>query len=130
MKGPVIVEDTCLSFNALKGLPGPYIKWFLEKIGPEGLHKLLAGFEDKSAQAICTFAFTRDENSEVILFQGITEGIIVEPRGCRDFGWDPIFQPLGYDKTYAELPKEVKNTISHRFRALDKLRDHFTSVKK
>lgn len=74
VKGPVIVEDTCLAFNALKGLPGPYIKWFLEKLGPDGLHQLLAGFEDKSAEAICTFAFARDENSEVILFQGITKG--------------------------------------------------------
>ncbi|TMS20731.1 Inosine triphosphate pyrophosphatase [Larimichthys crocea] len=46
--GPVIVEDTCLCFKALGGLPGPYIKWFLDKLKPEGLHKLLAGFEDKS----------------------------------------------------------------------------------
>lgn len=130
VKGPVIVEDTCLAFNALKGLPGPYIKWFLEKLGPDGLHKLLAGFEDKSAQAICTFAFARDENSEVILFQGITEGTIVAPRGKLDFGWDPIFQPEGYEETYGELPKETKNQISHRFRALDKLRDHFISAKK
>lgn len=92
VKGPVIVEDTCLSFNALNGLPGPYIKWFLEKLGPEGLHKLLAGFEDKTAQAICTFAFAHGENSEVILFQGVTHGTIVFPRGPTDFGWDPIFQ--------------------------------------
>lgn len=130
VKGPVVVEDTSLAFNALNGLPGPYIKWFLDKIGPEGLHKMLAGFEDKSAQAICTFAFTRDENSEVILFQGITHGIIVAPRGSRDFGWDPVFQPDGYDQTYAELPKETKNQISHRFRAVDKLRDYFVSAKK
>jgi len=43
VQGPVIVEDTCLCFNALKGLPGPYIKWFLEKLGPEGLYKMLSG---------------------------------------------------------------------------------------
>lgn len=129
VKGPVIVEDTCLAFNGLKGLPGPYIKWFLEKLGPEGLHKLLAGFEDKTAQAICTFAYSKGENSEVILFQGITHGTIVAPRGTREFGWDPIFQPDGFDQTYGELPKEVKNTISHRFRALDKLRAHFMAGK-
>lgn len=130
MKGPVIVEDTCLAFNALKGLPGPYIKWFLEKLGPAGLHKLLAGHEDKSAQAICTFAFSRNENSEVILFQGVTEGIIVEPRGSLDFGWDPIFQPDGYEETYGELPKETKNKISHRSKALDKLRNYFINERK
>ncbi|XP_039448849.1 inosine triphosphate pyrophosphatase [Culex pipiens pallens] len=130
VKGPVLVEDTCLCFNALKGLPGPYIKWFLEKLGPEGLHKLLDGWEDKSAQAVCTFAYAPDEQGEVLLFQGRTEGDIVFPRGSRDFGWDPIFQPKGYDKTYAELPKERKNEISHRFRALDKLREYFGGEEK
>lgn len=55
--GPVLVEDTALCFHALKGLPGPYIKWFLEKLKPEGLHQMLKGFEDKSAQAVCTFAY-------------------------------------------------------------------------
>lgn len=126
VQGPVIVEDTCLCFNALKGLPGPYIKWFLEKLEPEGLYKLLTGFEDKSAQAVCTFAYHPGEsNAEVILFEGRTDGDIVEPRGGRDFGWDPCFQPKGYSKTYAEMPKEEKNKISHRFRALDRLRNYF-----
>lgn len=74
VKGPVVVEDTCLCFNALNGLPGPYIRSFLEKLGPENLHKLLDGFEDKSANAICTLGFARDANSDVILFQGVTEG--------------------------------------------------------
>ncbi|XP_073826866.1 inosine triphosphate pyrophosphatase [Musca autumnalis] len=123
--GPVLVEDTCLCFNALKNLPGPYIKWFLEKLQPEGLHKLLTGWEDKSAKAVCTLAFSEGQDSEPILFQGITEGTIVEPRGPRDFGWDPIFQPTGYNLTYAEMPKEEKNKISHRFRALDALQRHF-----
>ncbi|XP_072295372.1 inosine triphosphate pyrophosphatase [Eucyclogobius newberryi] len=126
--GPVIVEDTCLCFRALGGLPGPYIKWFLDKLKPEGLYKLLAGFEDKSAWALCTFAFSAGKGKEVQLFRGITEGHIVEPRGSRDFGWDPCFQPEGYEKTYAELPKAVKNTISHRYRALAAMSDHFTQV--
>ncbi|XP_017473688.1 PREDICTED: inosine triphosphate pyrophosphatase isoform X2 [Rhagoletis zephyria] len=108
--GPVLVEDTCLCFNALQGLPGPYIKWFLEKLQPEGLHRLLAGWDDKSAK-------------------GITEGSIVEPRGCRDFGWDPIFQPKGYQLTYAEMPKEEKNKISHRYRALAALQEYFLQQK-
>lgn len=53
----VIVEDTCLCFNAFGGLPGPYIKWFLHNLGVNGLHKLLEGFEDKSAYAQCTFVY-------------------------------------------------------------------------
>lgn len=126
--GPVIVEDTCLCFNALKGLPGPYIKWFLEKLGPEGLHKLLSGYEDKSAVAVCTFAYYSGEEGQgnVLLFQGKTEGEIVFPRGPRDFGWDPCFQPVGFSQTYAELTKEEKNKISHRYRALSKLQDYFS----
>lgn len=105
--------------------PGPYIKWFLEKVGPEGLHKMLAGFENKSATAICTFAYSSGEDDEVLLFQGKTEGQIVDPRGPRDFGWDPCFQPNGFPKTYAELDKQVKNSISHRFKAVDALKNHF-----
>uniref|UniRef100_U5EJX5 Inosine triphosphate pyrophosphatase n=1 Tax=Corethrella appendiculata TaxID=1370023 RepID=U5EJX5_9DIPT len=125
VKGPVFVEDTCLCFNALKGLPGPYIKWFLEKLGPEGLYKMVENYEDKSAQAVCTISYTENDNERVYLFQGITQGEIVFPRGPRDFGWDPIFLPTGLEQTYAELPKERKNEISHRFRAMDKFRRHF-----
>lgn len=126
VQGPVLVEDTCLCFNALGGLPGPYIKWFLEKLKPEGLHQLLAGFEDKSAYALCTFAFSTGNASEPVrLFRGRTSGRIVVPRGCRDFGWDPCFQPDGYEQTYAEMPKAEKNAISHRYRALRELQEYF-----
>ncbi|XP_053604055.1 inosine triphosphate pyrophosphatase [Plodia interpunctella] len=129
LKGPVLVEDTSLCFNALKGLPGPYIKWFLEKLEPEGLTRLLAGWEDKSAEAVSTFAYcdgsSNCEDLDVFIFQGRTVGEIVKPRGRRDFGWDCVFQPQGYDKTYGELPKEEKNKISHRYKALDKVRAHF-----
>lgn len=129
VQGPVLVEDTCLCFNALGGLPGPYIKWFLEKLKPEGLHQLLAGFEDKSAYALCTFALSSGDASEPVrLFRGRTSGQIVVPRGCRDFGWDPCFQPDGYEQTYAEMPKAEKNAISHRFRALHELQEFFGSL--
>uniref|UniRef100_A0A4W3JQ08 Inosine triphosphate pyrophosphatase n=1 Tax=Callorhinchus milii TaxID=7868 RepID=A0A4W3JQ08_CALMI len=122
IQGPVIVEDTCLCFNALHGLPGPYIKWFLEKLQPEGLYKMLAGFEDKSAYALCTFAYsTGNPNDPVQLFRGKTPGKIVEPRGPRDFGWDPCFQPDDFDQTFAEMPKTVKNSISHLLTQLNEV---------
>ncbi|KAL7299983.1 hypothetical protein TKK_0007298 [Trichogramma kaykai] len=128
--GPVIIEDTCLCFDALQGLPGPYIKWFLDKLGPEKLHRMLVGFEDKGAEAICTFAYCKDKKDDVILFQGKTRGTIVPPSAKADtFGWDPIFLPEGYDKTYAELPKTVKNQISHRSRALAELKKYFLKGK-
>lgn len=126
IKGPVIVEDTSLCFNAMKGLPGPYIKWFLDKLGPEGLYQMLHGWEDKTAEAVCIFAYCGGEPEDpVILFEGKVQGTIVSPRGPRSFGWDPCFQPLGSDKTYAELPKETKNKISHRGKALEALKDYF-----
>lgn len=121
----VMVEDTCLCFNALGGLPGPYIKWFLEKLGHSGLNNLLAAYEDKSGYAQCVFAFTTGPDAEPVVFDGRTPGRIVPARGPTDFGWDPVFQPdEGEGKTYAEMDKDKKNAISHRRRALDLLVDH------
>ncbi|TQS31310.1 hypothetical protein Golomagni_08410 [Golovinomyces magnicellulatus] len=81
VNGPVLVEDTALCFNALKGLPGPYmyvlvlaqslcLKWFLTDIGLEGLNNLLAAYEDKSAEAVCTFGYSAGPGQKPILFQG------------------------------------------------------------
>eukprot|EP01023_Acetabularia_acetabulum_P010536 TRINITY_DN14793_c1_g4_i1.p2 TRINITY_DN14793_c1_g4~~TRINITY_DN14793_c1_g4_i1.p2 ORF type:complete len:256 (+),score=60.45 TRINITY_DN14793_c1_g4_i1:67-834(+) len=123
MKGGVLVEDTCLCYNALKGLPGPYIKWFLDKTGHEGLVKLLEGYEDKSGYAQCTFAYCEGPGAEAHVFVGKTNGLIVPPRGPPDFGWDPIFLPEGYDETYAEMKNEEKNKISHRYRALQLVKE-------
>ncbi|KAK3359269.1 putative inosine triphosphate pyrophosphatase [Lasiosphaeria hispida] len=122
-QGPVLVEDTCLCFNALNGLPGPYIKWFMKSIGHSGLNNLLAAYEDKSAKAVCTFAYSPGPGHEPILFQGITDGKIVPSRGPGNFGWDPIFEYEG--QTYAEMDKAEKNKISHRYRALEKLQAWF-----
>ncbi|XP_040103785.1 inosine triphosphate pyrophosphatase isoform X3 [Oryx dammah] len=92
VQGPVLVEDTCLCFNALGGLPGPYIKWFLEKLKPEGLHQLLEGFQDKSAYALCTFAFsTGDPNEPIRLFRGRTMWSGTEPTISLRAGlWCPV----------------------------------------
>ena len=57
LSAPVIIEDTALCFKALKGLPGAYVKWFLEAVGPEGLAKMLDGFETREAEAVCTMAY-------------------------------------------------------------------------
>lgn len=116
--GPVIVEDTSLCYNALGGLPGPFVKWFLEWAGPTKMVRMLDGFADKTAYAKCIFAYSRGPEHEPQLFVGITHGTIVEPRGNSSFGWDPIFQPDGYAFTYAELDNGVKNKISHRFKAI------------
>ncbi|CAN6476943.1 unnamed protein product [Victoria cruziana] len=128
VNGPVLVEDTCLCFNALGGLPGPYIKWFLQKIGHEGLNNVLKAYDDKSAYALCSFSLALGPNSQPLTFIGKTEGKIVFPRGSPDFGWDPIFQPDGFEQTYAEMLKEEKNRISHRSKALELVKCHFATA--
>lgn len=131
--GPVIVEDTALAFDNLRGLPGPYIKWFLERLGLDGLAQLgranISSISDGAASAICTFAYCEGPGVQAILFQGITRGRIVEPRGGDAFGWDPIFEPdtqcTNPPLTYAEMTAAQKNAISHRSKALAALREHF-----
>ncbi|KAF8468639.1 Ham1-like protein [Gautieria morchelliformis] len=120
--GPCITEDTALCFKALGGLPGPYIKWFLAELGHEGLNTMLQGFPTKEATALCTFAYSSGPGAEPILFEGRTEGRIVPARGPKTFGWDPIFEAEDTGLTYAELPSERKNKMSHRYRALEKLK--------
>ncbi|BGP29253.1 nucleoside triphosphate pyrophosphohydrolase ham1 [Rhodotorula toruloides] len=128
--GPCITEDTALAFEALGGLPGPYIKYFLKAVGLEGLNNMLAGFPSKRATAICTFAYSAGPGTEPLIFEGRTEGKIVQARGPTHFGWDPVFEPdEGEGKTYAEMDGVAKNKISHRYRALDKLRTYLLEQK-
>lgn len=117
-KSACITEDTALCFAALNGLPGPYIKYFLEGLGHQGLNDLLTGFPTKAAWALCTFAYSAGpgkhratharvtdvadtllQGSEPILFEGRTDGKIVPARGDPVFGWDPVFEPDGVGQT-------------------------------
>lgn len=125
---PLIVEDTGIGFDALGGLPGPYVKWFLKKIGIDGLVKMLSPYENKGVTGICVCACYFPKTKEIKLFTGESHGTIVEPRGDQTFGFDPIFQPDGYDKTYGQLGTSVKNTISHRSLALAKLREYLLQI--
>ncbi|KAJ7293975.1 inosine triphosphate pyrophosphatase-like protein [Mycena rebaudengoi] len=126
--GPCITEDTALCFQALNGLPGPYIKYFLAEVGHEGLNAMLAGFPTKAAWALCTFAYSAGPGSEPILFEGRTDGTIVPARGPGIFGWDNAFEPTATGLTYAEMPTDQKNKISHRYKALEKLREYLHSL--
>lgn len=113
LNGPCLTEDTALAFSAFGGLPGPYIKDFLSQLGLQGLNTMLDGFQDKSATAICTFAYCESADSEPVLFEGKTMGKIVSPRGEDRFGWDPIMEVEGTGKTYAEMDADEKNKVSH-----------------
>ncbi|PFH44864.1 hypothetical protein AMATHDRAFT_184883 [Amanita thiersii Skay4041] len=129
LNGPCITEDTALGYHALHGLPGPYIKPFMLALGHEGLNALLAGFDSKSATAICTFAYSPGPGATPIVFEGRTEGQIVPARGPKVFGWDAVFEPLDTGLTYAEMPKDQKNKLSHRYKALAKLKEYLSTHK-
>ena len=114
-------EDTSLELECLGGLPGPYIKWFIGSIGIEGLSELALKYENTAATAKATIGYS-DENNKQHFFVGEVVGTIVSPRGDTSFGWDPIFLPDGHEKTYGEMSREEKNSVSHRRQALEKLK--------
>ncbi len=120
----VIVEDTSLGFNALNGLPGPYIKWFSKAIGNDGLYKMLEGFHNKQALAVCVVGciIPGKNNNRPYIIEATVDGQIVKPRAVgQAFGWDPIFQPDGYTQTFAEMSQHQKNQVSPRYLAFMEL---------
>jgi inosine triphosphate pyrophosphatase len=118
----VFVEDVSLCFHALGGMPGPYIKDFHHAMPFGKLARLVEPFNDKRATAICSIGYA-EPGKQPISFQGKVDGVIVPPRGSNDFGWDPIFQPDGHDLTFAEMDPELKNTLSHRKKALEMFKE-------
>jgi len=114
LQKPILVEDVSLAFVALKGLPGPYINDFSKALGNDGLIALLASKSDRSATAQTTLVFI-DESQQEHVFIGKIEGSITEaPIGDNGFGWDPIFIPQGFTKTFAQMSDAEKNTCSMR----------------
>ncbi len=125
-KCPVLVEDVALEFTALGGLPGPFIKFFVEAPnGLENLCRMLDGFDDRSAVAACVFGYYDGE--QIKLFRAELGGVIAKhPVGSGGFGWDKIFCPDGYGgKTRAELtPDKDAGT----FKPIDTVRQFLTTL--
>jgi len=142
----VFADDTGLEIDALNGQPGVYTaRWYLlDAEGREGEHqengqkvfaanrakalRLLKGETNRGAQFKTVITLIRVEHgaagqqNTMIQVEGVVRGqIATEERGEKGFGYDPVFIPDGYDRTFAELPAEIKNTISHRARALEEL---------
>lgn len=115
--GYFVVEDDGLFITRLNGFPGPYSSYAYRTIGLTGILKLMSGIDDRSAYFKSVVGLC-GPGIGIKLFTGIVSGrIAMEPRGTGGFGFDPIFIPEGYDKTFAELGIEVKNKLSHRARA-------------
>ena len=122
IESPVLVEDTSLTFEALGRLPGPLIKWFLHELGNEGLCKLLDGFKNRMAFAEVCFGFYDGKKLKVIR-NGMKGIIAIKPRGEIGFGWDPIFIPEGYSKTWSEMSDEEQKSSSIRRGSLKNLEE-------
>jgi non-canonical purine NTP pyrophosphatase (RdgB/HAM1 family) len=124
---PVLVEDSSLQFVSWGKLPGPFIKWFLAELGPDGLCRLLDGTPDRSALASIHFGLY--DGQALHTFAGAREGsIALTPRGSYGFGWDSIFIPRGYHKTWAEMTEEEAQATSIRTVALAKLEAHLKNA--
>jgi len=108
-----VVEDNSLFFECLGNLPGPLIKWFLKSLGNEGLYNLTNKYKNSRAKSLLIIGYINREG-KIHYFQSFVKGMIVRPTGQLGFGWDPIFQPDGFNKTYAEMTLEEKNRISMR----------------
>ena len=118
-------DDTGLEVEALNGAPGVFSARYAgdghdSEANMQKLLQELEGKENRKAQfrtAICLIM-----EGQEYLFEGIVKGkIIEEKRGGAGFGYDPVFVPEGYDLTFAELGNDIKNTISHRACAVEKL---------
>ena len=129
----VIADDTGLECDALGGAPGVYSARYAGGEGHDSqanMRKLLGELENNNnRKARFHTVFTLIIDGKTNFFEGICNGeIIREKRGGEGFGYDPIFQPEGYNKTFAELGTDVKNQISHRARAVQKLAEHLNKL--
>lgn len=122
IKRPVIVEQTGLLIKNFGNLPGGLTQIFWDALQADKFCNFFSNNETSKCIAKTIIGYCNCK--KIITFDGEIEGIIVkEPRGNRDFQWDCIFQPCGYDKTFAEMGEE-KNKISMRKKALEKLKKY------
>ncbi len=122
-KGPLIVDDVSLELDSLKGFPGPYVKWMEKQVGVENVYKLAKKLGKTKALAKTILGLAIDKDN-IIFFEGEMEGSLSLPKGDNGFGFDLIFKPKGYKKTFAELSVGEKNKISHRGNAFRKLKEY------
>ncbi|MEY8780051.1 non-canonical purine NTP diphosphatase [Allomuricauda sp. XS_ASV26] len=118
-------DDTGLLVDALNGAPGVYSARYAgeQKDASDNMQKLLNELNGKNnRKAHFKTVVHLNLNGEVHAFEGTVDGVITDKeQGKGGFGYDPIFKPNGFDKTFGELPSDVKNSISHRGRAIRKL---------
>ncbi len=122
----LLVEDSALYFleQGQGLLPGVFIKWFQKNFTLEELSASAIKLNQTKAKASCYLGYYCSKEKKNYFFEGNILGEIVSPRGDNGFGWDVMFKPDGFDKTFAELSDEEKLKISHRGRAFQKMNEH------
>ncbi len=127
VEGDVLADDSGLCVDALDGAPGIYSARFsgedsTDISNNEKLMQSMKGKEDRNAQFVCALVLANG-GKEILNVEGITRGVLLDfPKGSNGFGYDPLFFNEEYQKTFGELPADIKNIISHRARALAKLK--------
>lgn len=137
-EGLVVADDSGLEVDALNGAPGVYSARYAgpDASDTDNVARLLRELQMRgtsgpvAARFRCVLALA--ENGKFLgTFEGAVEGTIISaPRGSSGFGYDPVFQPVGYDKTFAELAAAEKNAISHRAKAIRALRADWTDARR
>lgn len=121
LKRPVMVDDTGFNVHEWNGLPGALIAWFLKTVGTKGLLKMAVSLTDRNVDVTTAIGYADEDGVRV--FTGTVSGTLpLEERGNEGFGYDPIFVPAGYDKTFAEMTADEKNAISMRRVAVDEMK--------
>lgn len=117
-KQPVIVDDTSAGLDSLGGLPGPFIRFFLKKLGNDALFKL-AKEEHERVTVTCLVGYYDGE--KMFFGEGIVTGTVTAPRGENNFGFDCVVVPDGETRTVAEMTPAEKSANSHRSQAIKDL---------
>lgn len=129
LKVPLMVEDTGFFIDELNGLPGPFIKYFEERLGNGAAIKLLGNSKNRKAKQVCAICYYDGKN--LILEEAVINGnISYELKEGEGFGFDFCFVPEGYDKTFSQLGLNEKNKISARKKVIDKLRKRLEHIYK
>lgn len=128
LKRPVMVDDVGVFIDAWNGFPGPFAKFLLSAYGNKKLLKLLE--DEKNRKVIVRSVVAYHDGKKVYTFLGEVEGSLAyEEKGIDGWGFDPIIIPKGGTLTYAQMGSKKKNQLSHRRRAIDKLKIFLDSQK-
>lgn len=135
-KKPSIADDSGLEVYALNGAPGVLSARYAGEDADDrkNLEKVLYEMEDveegkRGGRFVCVIALAFPDG-KVLVFEGYAEGSIGrEPKGFNGFGYDPVFYPKGYDRTFAEMSADEKDSLSHRGMALKEFREYVAGMK-